>query len=202
MPASALACSDSSSAHNVITRVFDSAGFQSRISPRKPELSRSQGRSWSRTISRPRSCCSWVVWRAWRRASTLSFYTVAMPFVPRLVIAWAINLAALWVADAIWDGVRIDGWTGLPDRLRRPGDRKCGAEADTHHPDAPLDHHHARLLLSPDQHRDGRAGGVDRAELLHRRLLDVRRRRRSSCGRSTGSATRCSATSSATSGRA
>ena len=36
-----------------------------------------------------------------------------MEFVPRLVIAWAINLAALWVADAIWDGVRIDGWTAF-----------------------------------------------------------------------------------------
>jgi putative membrane protein len=34
-----------------------------------------------------------------------------MEFVPRLVIAWAINLAALWVADAIWDGVHIQGWT-------------------------------------------------------------------------------------------
>ncbi|HEU5278761.1 MAG TPA: phage holin family protein [Gaiellaceae bacterium] len=33
-----------------------------------------------------------------------------MSFVPRLVIAWAINLAALWAADALWDGVRIDGW--------------------------------------------------------------------------------------------
>jgi putative membrane protein len=33
-----------------------------------------------------------------------------MPFVVRLVVAWAINLAALWVADALWDGVRIDGW--------------------------------------------------------------------------------------------
>ena len=33
-----------------------------------------------------------------------------MSFVPRLAIAWAINLAALWVANAIWDGVRIDGW--------------------------------------------------------------------------------------------
>ena len=33
-----------------------------------------------------------------------------MPFVPRLVIAWAINLAALWAANAIWDGVRIEGW--------------------------------------------------------------------------------------------
>jgi putative membrane protein len=31
-------------------------------------------------------------------------------FVPRLAIAWAINLAALWAADALWDGVRIDGW--------------------------------------------------------------------------------------------
>jgi putative membrane protein len=36
-----------------------------------------------------------------------------MSFVPRLLIAWAINLAALWVADAIWDGVRIDGWTAF-----------------------------------------------------------------------------------------
>jgi putative membrane protein len=40
----------------------------------------------------------------------VSFYTVGMSFVPRLAIAWAINLAALWAADAIWDGVRIDGW--------------------------------------------------------------------------------------------
>jgi len=40
----------------------------------------------------------------------VSFYTVAMPFVARLVIAWAINLAALWAANAIWDGVRIEGW--------------------------------------------------------------------------------------------
>jgi putative membrane protein len=40
----------------------------------------------------------------------VSFYTVRMSFVPRLVIAWAINLAALWAADAIWEGVRIHGW--------------------------------------------------------------------------------------------
>ena len=33
-----------------------------------------------------------------------------MEFVPRLAIAWAINLAALWVANAIWDGVHIHGW--------------------------------------------------------------------------------------------
>lgn len=32
-----------------------------------------------------------------------------MPLVPRFVVAWAINLAALWVADALWDGVRIHG---------------------------------------------------------------------------------------------
>lgn len=38
------------------------------------------------------------------------FYTVAVSFVPRLVIAWAINLAALWVANAVWDGVHIQGW--------------------------------------------------------------------------------------------
>jgi len=34
-----------------------------------------------------------------------------MPFVPRLIIAWAINLAALWAANALWDGLQIKGWT-------------------------------------------------------------------------------------------
>src|SRR5919205_915639 len=33
-----------------------------------------------------------------------------MPLVIRLALAWAINAAALWVADALWDGVRIHGW--------------------------------------------------------------------------------------------
>ena len=33
-----------------------------------------------------------------------------MPFAARLAVAWAINAAALWVADALWDGVRIEGW--------------------------------------------------------------------------------------------
>ena len=32
-----------------------------------------------------------------------------MAFVPRFVFAWAINILALWVADALWDGVRIHG---------------------------------------------------------------------------------------------
>jgi putative membrane protein len=40
-----------------------------------------------------------------------SFYTVAMSFAPRLAIAWAINLVALWAANAIWGGVHIHGWT-------------------------------------------------------------------------------------------
>jgi len=35
-----------------------------------------------------------------------------MEFVPRLAIAWALNLAALWAANAIWDGVQIHGWAG------------------------------------------------------------------------------------------
>jgi len=35
-----------------------------------------------------------------------------MEFVPRLAIAWAINLAALWAANAIWAGVQIHGWAG------------------------------------------------------------------------------------------
>lgn len=33
-----------------------------------------------------------------------------MPFAARLAVAWLINLAALWVADALWDSVTIDGW--------------------------------------------------------------------------------------------
>jgi putative membrane protein len=32
-----------------------------------------------------------------------------MSFGLRLAIAWAINAAALWVADALFDGVAIDG---------------------------------------------------------------------------------------------
>jgi putative membrane protein len=36
-----------------------------------------------------------------------------MSFALRLAIAWAINLAALWAADAIWDGVRIHGWAAF-----------------------------------------------------------------------------------------
>jgi putative membrane protein len=33
-----------------------------------------------------------------------------VPFAARLVVAWAINAAALWIADALWDGVSIHGW--------------------------------------------------------------------------------------------
>ena len=33
-----------------------------------------------------------------------------MRLVFRIAIAWAINLAALWAANALWDGVRIHGW--------------------------------------------------------------------------------------------
>jgi putative membrane protein len=32
-----------------------------------------------------------------------------MGFLVRLAVAWAINAAALWVADALWDGVTING---------------------------------------------------------------------------------------------
>ena len=28
----------------------------------------------------------------------------------RLAVAWAVNAAALWVADVLYTGVRIDGW--------------------------------------------------------------------------------------------
>src|SRR5919206_5103371 len=36
-----------------------------------------------------------------------------MPLVMRLALAWAINAAALWVADALWDGVTINGWAAF-----------------------------------------------------------------------------------------
>jgi putative membrane protein len=32
-----------------------------------------------------------------------------VPFVLRLAVAWGINAVALWVADALWDGVTIHG---------------------------------------------------------------------------------------------
>ena len=36
-----------------------------------------------------------------------------MPFLARLVVAWLINAAALWVCDWLFDGVVIDGWGPL-----------------------------------------------------------------------------------------
>jgi putative membrane protein len=33
-----------------------------------------------------------------------------MTFLLRLVVAWGLNAAALWVADALWDSVTINGW--------------------------------------------------------------------------------------------
>jgi putative membrane protein len=33
-----------------------------------------------------------------------------MPWLVRLAVAWTINAAALWAADALWASVRIHGW--------------------------------------------------------------------------------------------
>jgi len=33
-----------------------------------------------------------------------------VPFAARLLIAWALNLLALWIANALWDSVSIHGW--------------------------------------------------------------------------------------------
>jgi len=33
-----------------------------------------------------------------------------MSLLPKLAIAWAINAAALWAANALWGSVRIHGW--------------------------------------------------------------------------------------------
>jgi putative membrane protein len=44
------------------------------------------------------------------RANTTSFYTLHVPLVLRFVVTLAVNAAALWVANALWDGVRIHGW--------------------------------------------------------------------------------------------
>jgi len=33
-----------------------------------------------------------------------------VPFAARLIIAWGINLLALWIANSLWDSVSIHGW--------------------------------------------------------------------------------------------
>jgi putative membrane protein len=33
-----------------------------------------------------------------------------MTLLPKLAVAWAINAAALWAADALWGSVRVHGW--------------------------------------------------------------------------------------------
>jgi putative membrane protein len=33
-----------------------------------------------------------------------------MPFGVRLVVAWGVNALALWIADALWSSVTINGW--------------------------------------------------------------------------------------------
>src|SRR5439155_8610879 len=43
-----------------------------------------------------------------RRASLSRL--LAMTYMQRLAVAWAINAAALWAANGLWDGVRIHGW--------------------------------------------------------------------------------------------
>ena len=37
-------------------------------------------------------------------------YTDAVSFGLRLALSWAVNAAALWVANSSWDSVRIHGW--------------------------------------------------------------------------------------------
>jgi len=58
----------------------------------------------------PSSDCSGVVCNTCTRANTIPFYTPSMPFAGRLIIAWVINLFALWIANALWDSVSIHGW--------------------------------------------------------------------------------------------
>ena len=36
-----------------------------------------------------------------------------MSFIVRLAVAWAVNVAALWVAVKLFDDVSSDGWRGL-----------------------------------------------------------------------------------------
>lgn len=36
-----------------------------------------------------------------------------MPLVARLLVAWAVNVAALYVAELLFGGVQIDGWRPL-----------------------------------------------------------------------------------------
>jgi putative membrane protein len=52
-----------------------------------------------------------------------------VPCLIRLIAAWGINALALWLADALWDSVTINGWTayivgaavlGLANTIIRP----------------------------------------------------------------------------------
>jgi putative membrane protein len=43
-------------------------------------------------------------------AALLASYTVGVSLLVRLAVAWAINAAALWLANTLWDGVSIHGW--------------------------------------------------------------------------------------------
>ena len=36
-----------------------------------------------------------------------------MPLVARLIVAWAVNVAALWIADALFSDVDSTGWGAL-----------------------------------------------------------------------------------------
>jgi putative membrane protein len=36
-----------------------------------------------------------------------------VPTLGRIVVSWLVNAVALWVADWLFDGVRIDGWGHL-----------------------------------------------------------------------------------------
>ena len=64
----------------------------------------------------------------------LSWPTVTVVFfLPRLLVAWAINIAALWVADALWDGVRING-AGRTDTGVHALGQVIGFQVDTRIP--------------------------------------------------------------------
>ena len=93
-----------------------------------------------------------------------------------LLIRWGINVLALIVVDWMFGGVTIGRWGSLLLGGARPHDRQHDPQADPRDPHAAAHHRHVRARVLRDQRAHARARGVDRAGLLDRRLLDVRRR--------------------------
>ena len=102
-----------------------------------------------------------------------------------LLVRWGLNILALIVVEWLFSGVDDRRLGAAAPRRGDPHDRQHDHQADPRDPHAPAHHPHVRPGVLRDQRAHARSRRVDRAGLLDRRLLDLRRARRSSSGSST-----------------